>query len=121
MSNTHEEKLNDIVNYFRANKKDLLVQDWADGKSTEYEFAGITFIEVHQDIVERTKAYTVLLDDGGDEIIKVIDGVKKTIENAFDDELDALDKAYENFENEKPTVEVKQKEKNKSRRRNGYR
>lgn len=106
---SHEDKLNEIVNYFRANKEDLLVMDWSDGQSTEYGFANMTFIEVHEDLGARQKAYSVLSDFNGDEIFTIVDGVKQTIEHADEEQLAKLDEVYEDFVDEKPTVKQKKK------------
>lgn len=119
MSNeiTHEEKLKEIVDYFKNNKKETLVQDWSDGMSTEYGFAGLTYIEIHQDLASRTKAHSVLKDYDGEEIVTIVDGIEATIEKSFDDELELLDKAYEDFTDSKPAIKVELKEEKKQKRK----
>lgn len=111
---THVEKLTEIMDFFRDNKKDLEKMAWSDGQSTEYEFHDITVIDIYKNPVTKVIDFRSLQDSDGELFAVRRKDIESIIENACDDDLERLDAMYESFEENKNELNLK-KEKPKKR------
>jgi hypothetical protein len=91
---TNEDKLQEIVNYFKKNKEKLLVQDKP--LETEYDLNGIGYFEIKTNIPNEIR-YSILTNHSGENIVKINNNGTTKLKDCNQEQLEMLNLAYNAF------------------------